>query len=184
MNLGLPPHWTLRWRCRNDRSAPQTEVGQCYLGGAGDQHRRYTERLGDLEVMTSSNLVGSPTGRSAGLCALEDASGRNRKLTSRARKDGNSPKPLPAVASKAVGPENVSVASEEHRYLKIGRGSNQWPQRHLLVEMLCDALQHTRVRQRERPIRLREHSHSPEPRHRLVGVHARQTERIREVLLI
>jgi hypothetical protein len=77
----------------------------------------------------------------------------------------------------------VSEAREEDRYLKIGHGLNQWPQCHLLVKMLCDALQDAGVRQRERPIRLREHSHSPKPRQRLVGVHERQTERICDVLL-
>jgi hypothetical protein len=75
----------------------------------------------------------------------------------------------------------VSEAREEDRYLKIGHGLNQWPQCHLLVKMLCDALQDAGVRQRERPIRLREHSHSPKPRQRLVGVHERQTERICEL---
>jgi hypothetical protein len=118
-----------------------------------------------------------------GLRALEDTAGRGRNLTSQPRKGGNSPNPLPAVTSKTVGPEEVSVASEEDRYLKIGHSLNQWPQRHLLVKMLCDALQDARVRQRERPIRLREHSHSPKPRQRLVGVHERQTERICDVLL-
>jgi hypothetical protein len=116
--------------------------------------------------------------------ALEDAAGRGRKLTSHARKGGNSPNSLSAVTSKTVGPEEVSVASEEDRHLKIGHRLNQWPQRHLLVKILCDALQDARVRQRERPFRPREHSHSPKPRHRLVGVHERQTERIRDVLLL
>ena len=60
---------------------------------------------------------------------------------------------------------------------------DQRPLPHFLVEILRNALEHTRIRQGERSIRLREHSQPPQPRQRLVGVHERETEGVCDVLL-
>lgn len=60
---------------------------------------------------------------------------------------------------------------------------DQRPLRHFLVEILRNAFEHTRIRQGERSIRLREHSQPPQPRQRLVGVHERETEGVCDVLL-